>query len=445
LESETTTELRLLEADRSDGEFRSLTGRRPGVRHALGQRGDDLFLVTNLGADGRRLLRAPVGATSPEDWEPVLVPEEGTTLEGVDVFASHLVVTERSEGLRRFRIRDLDTGEEHMIRFPEAVYSASLEENPRFRTRTLRLRYTSLVTPPSVMEYDMIERSWTTIKRTEVLGDFDPSRYVSERMSARSADGTAVPISLVYRRDGGDPGPRPCLLYAYGAYGRTVEPAFSPLWLTLLDRGFVYAIAHVRGGGELGEAWHDHGKLLHKRNTFLDFIAVAEHLVEEGYTTPSRLGVLGGSAGGLVVGAVLNERPDLFQAAVAISPFVDLVNTMLDPSIPLTVREYEEWGDPHDPEMFRYMLSYSPYDNVRRQPYPDLLVLASLEDRRVGYWEPAKWIARLRRHQAGDGRLLLRLDLSAGHTGASGRYDALHDRALVFAFLLNALDAETVR
>jgi oligopeptidase B len=319
------------------------------------------------------------------------------------------------------------------------VYTVRPNENPEFDTAVFRFSYTSLVTPNSVVDYDLAAHTWTVRKQTEVLGGYDPSRYRSERLFATNPDGTRVPVSLVYRLPLERDGRRPLLLQGYGSYGYSFDPAFSSNVLSLLDRGWVVAIAHTRGGEEMGRAWYEDGKLLQKRNTFTDFIAAAEHLAAEGYTAPDRLAITGGSAGGLLMGAVTNMRPDLFRAVVAEVPFVDVVNTMLDATLPLTVIEYDEWGNPNDPAYYEYIRSYSPYDNVASKDYPHILVTAGLNDPRVAYWEPAKWTARLRSLKTDRNRLLLRTNMGAGHGGASGRYDHLREVAFKYAFLLDVV------
>jgi oligopeptidase B len=379
-------------------------------------------------------------------------------IDSTDAFRGHLAVYERAAGLRQIRILDLTgidpageapAGEapaapaDHLVAFPEPVYTVRQHENPEFDTTELRFTYTSLVTPASVVDYDMTARTWTVRKQTEVLGGYDPARYRSERLFATAADGTQVPVSLVYQLPLERPGgPRPLWLNGYGAYGVSYDPAFSSSSLSLLDRGFVVAIAHVRGGEEMGRAWYDGGKLLNKPNTFGDFIAAAEHLIAEGYTSADRLTISGGSAGGLLMGAVANRRPDLFRAVLAEVPFVDVVNTMLDATLPLTVIEYDEWGNPDDPAYYACIRSYSPYDNVRPQPYPHMLITAGLNDPRVAYWEPAKFTARLRAVKTDGNRLLLKTNMGAGHGGASGRWDFLREVAFKYAFVLDVLAME---
>ncbi|HEU4955977.1 MAG TPA: S9 family peptidase [Gemmatimonadales bacterium] len=438
ISSHSTSEIRVLEADRPEGEFRTVEPRRHGVEYGLTHHGDRFYLVTNDEAPNFRLVSAPELAPGRENWTPVLPYQPDIKLDSADAFRDHLVLWERHEGLRRIRVLTLATGDQHLVPFPEPVYTVWPYENPEFATTVLRFGYTSMVTPGSVIEYDLAARTWLVRKETPVLG-YDRSRYRSERIFARAPDGARVPVSLAYRLPFEPDASRPLLLNGYGAYGVSFDPGFSSNLLSLLDRGFVVAIAHVRGGEELGRAWYESGKLLNKRNSFSDFIAVAEHLVREGYAAPDRLAIGGGSAGGLLMGAVTNLRPDLFRAVLAEVPFVDVVNTMLDASLPLTVIEYDEWGNPNDPEYYEYIRSYSPYDNVQSRDYPNILVTAGLNDPRVAYWEPAKWTARLRARKTDTNRLLLRTNMGAGHGGASGRYDFLREVAFKYAFLMEAM------
>jgi oligopeptidase B len=365
------------------------------------------------------------------------VPHRETVmLEGVDVFATHYVVQEREDGLTRLRVTDLATRAAHDIRFPEPAYEATPESNHEFAARRYRFRYQSLVTPPSVFDHDVTTRERMLLKQTEVLGGYDPARYRSERVHATADDGTRIPVSLVRRADAPRDGSSPMLLTGYGAYGFPYPVTFSSNRLSLLDRGLTVAIAHVRGGGELGKRWHDAGRMLQKRNTFTDFIAAAEFLVKEGYTAHDRLVVEGGSAGGLLVGAVLNMKPELCAAAVLRVPFVDVINTMLDESLPLTVGEFEEWGNPKIRGHYEYMKTYCPYTNLGPRPYPAILVRTGLNDSQVMYWEPAKYVAKLRAVKVGDAPVLFKINLAVGHGGASGRYDALRELAFDYAFVL---------
>lgn len=440
LASHSTSEVRFVSADRPDEPFRTIEPRRAGIEYTVSHHGDRFFITTNDEAPNFRLVSAPVTDPSRERWTEVLPHRPEVKVDSSDAFRAHLVVYEREAGLRQIRIVDLERGGDHLVAFPEPVYTVRGHDNPEYDTTLLRFTYTSMVTPPSVVDYDVVARTWTVRKQTEVLGGYDPARYRSERRFALAPDGTRVPVSLVYQLPLTRPGgPRPLLLTGYGAYGISYDPAFSSSALSLLDRGFVVAIAHVRGGEEMGRAWYDGGKLLNKPNSFTDFIAAAEHLVDAGYTSPERLTISGGSAGGLLMGAVTNLRPDLFRAVLAEVPFVDVVNTMLDASLPLTVIEYDEWGNPNDPEYYHRIRSYSPYDNVRAQAYPHMLVTAGLNDPRVAYWEPAKYTARLRALKTDGNRLVLKTNMGAGHGGASGRWDHLREVAFKYAFVLEVV------
>lgn len=437
--SHSTSEVRFLNADEPEGVFRVVQPRESGVEYSVEHHDERFFITTNDSAPNFRLVQAPVASPSKANWSPVLPYRPEIKLDETDAFRSHLVVYERQAGLRQIRVIDLASGEEHLVAFPEPVYTLRAHENPEFETPLLRFAYTSLVTPSSVVEYDMGERFWMVRKQTEVRGGYDPALYRSERVFATAADGQQVPISLVYRAPLRLDGERPLLLNGYGAYGLSYDPSFSSNTLSLLDRGFVVAIAHVRGGEEMGRSWYDGGKLLNKRSTFTDFITSAEHLVAAGYTSSGRLVINGGSAGGLLMGAVTNLRPDLFRVVVADVPFVDVVNTMLDASLPLTVIEYDEWGNPNEQAAYEYIRSYSPYDNIEARDYPHMLVTAGLNDPRVAYWEPAKWTARLRATKTNGNRLLLRTNMGAGHGGASGRFDFLREIAFKYAFMLDVL------
>ena len=361
---------------------------------------------------------------------PVLAYRPSVKIESVDAFARHLLVLERSEGMEQLRAVRLSDGSEHVVAQPEPAYALSDDASPEWDTDVVRFGYSSLVRPPSSVDYDLERRERTTVKETTVGGGFHPDDYRTERLWADAEDGARVPISVVCRRDQGLDGTAPCLLYGYGSYEIPIDPSFSLSRLNLLERGFVFAIAHVRGGGEMGRPWYEQGRLMHKRNTFGDFIACAERLIAGGWTSPDRLAIRGASAGGLLMGAVANMRPDLFGAVVAEVPFVDVLTTMSDESLPLTVTEWEEWGNPRDdPAAYAYMKAYSPYDNVRPAAYPAMYVTAGLNDPRVGYWEPAKWVAKLRATKTDDNPLVLRTEMGAGHQGPSGRYDAWRDEA----------------
>ncbi len=438
LQSAVTTEVHYMPADEPAGEFRLIHPRQQDVEYYVEHHSDRFFIVTNEDAVNFRLFETPVDETSRDTWNEVLPHRDDVTLRSVDAFADHLVIWERREGLPHVRVRDLRSGEEHALEFPESAYSAWIGDNYTFDTTVLRFEYTSMATPHSVYDYDMDTRKRRLVKQREVPG-YDPKAYETGRLQATAPDGTQVPVTVAWRNGAREDGPAPLVLYGYGSYGASYDPRFSATRLALLDRGVILAIAHVRGGGEKGRKWYESGKYLKKRNTFTDFIAVAEHLVDEGWTAPDRLGISGRSAGGLLMGAVMNMRPDLFEAVVAGVPFVDVVNTMLDPSIPLTVIEWEEWGNPKEREYFEYIRSYSPYDNVTTQEYPNTLITAGLNDPRVAYWEPAKWTAKLRAEKTGDSTLLLKTNMGAGHGGASGRYAYLEEIAFTYAFLLEHL------
>ncbi len=374
----------------------------------------------------------------------MLPARANVTVETVNAFAGHLVFEERELGLNKIRIRSFENGQEHHVEFPEPVYSVGLTGNAEYATKLLRFTYTSLVTPHSVFDYNMETRERALKKQQPVLGGYDPSQYQSERIYAAAPDGVQVPVSLVYKKGLARNGNAPMLLYGYGAYGISTDPNFSSDRLSLLDRGVIYAIAHVRGGGDLGQSWHEDGRLLKKKNTFTDFIACAEALIAGGYTSPGRLAIEGRSAGGLLAGAVANLRPDLFAVVVAGVPFVDALNTMLDASLPLTVGEYEEWGNPAEKQFYEYIKSYAPYENVEPKRYPSILITAGLNDPRVPYWEAAKWAAKLRALKLDDHLLLLKTQMGSGHFGSSGRYEYLKETAFRYAFLLSALRIEAM-
>ena len=441
ISSTTSSEFRYLPADKPEGEFRVLEPRRKDVLYGVDHHSDHFYIRTNEGdAKNFKLMKAPVTDPSRKNWREVMPHNRAVMIEFVAAFRDHLVVARRVKGLRQVRVIHLATGKEHDIEFPEPVYTVFPARNPEFNTTTLRFSYMSLVTPQSVYDYDMDARTRVLKKQYEVLGGYDPGRYQSERIFAKAADGVEVPISLVYRKGMERNGKNPLLLYGYGSYGSPTEPFFSSDRLSLLDRGFIYALAHIRGSSDLGRYWYEDGKLLKKKNTFTDFIACAEHLVKEKYTSPDRLAAMGGSAGGLLMGAVVNLRPDLFRAVIAKVPFVDVINTMLDASIPLTAQEFEEWGNPAEKKYYDYMKSYSPYDNVAAKNYPHLLVTTGLNDPRVAYWEPAKWTARLRTLKTDNHLLILKTNLGAGHGGPSGRYERIKETAFDYAFLLDRLE-----
>jgi oligopeptidase B len=437
-QSMVTSEVSVLPAADPATEPRVVAERRQDIEYDIEHHGDRFFIVTNDGAENFKLVEAPVDDPGPDRWQDVVPHRDDVRLLGVDAFAAHLVLHERAEGLTRLRVMRLSDGSVHTVDQPEPVHTVGPGMNPEFDSTTLRFHYSSLVTPDQALDYDMQTRTRTLVKQQPVLGGYDASLYRTERMWATAPDGTRVPISLAVRADRSAGGP--ALLYGYGSYEHSIDPRFSAVRLSLLDRGFVYAIAHVRGGGELGRRWYEDGKLLHKRNTFTDFVAAADQLVSEGLTTPAGLVARGGSAGGLLMGAVANLRPELFRAIVAEVPFVDSLTTILDESLPLTVIEWEEWGNPvASAEVYAYMKSYAPYDNVEAKPYPAFLVRGGLNDPRVGFWEPAKWVAKLRALKTDDNALVLKTDMGAGHAGPSGRYDAWRDEAFVLAFVLEAV------
>ena len=440
LTSMETTEFHLLDADDASSSPRVIHPREKGLRYYPAHRHGVLYMVTNHGdAKNNKVVKAPAEEPGVEGWEEYIPHKPSVKIDAVDVFRDHMVVHERENGLKTMRVIEMESGELRPVTFPEEVYTYMQGSNPVFDSGTLRFHYTSLTTSISAMDLDMETLEWTLVKRQPVLGGYDPEDYETERLFASADDGTKVPVSLVYRRGFKKDGGGPLLLYGYGSYGASMDPAFNPSRLSLLDRGVAFAIAHVRGGGEMGRQWYEDGKFLRKRNTFTDFIACARHLVTEGYTSSDRLVAMGRSAGGLLMGAITNMAPELFRGIVAGVPFVDVVTTMLDESIPLTAGEYEEWGDPTDPEYYRYMLGYSPYDNVEPKDYPEILVTAGLNDPRVQYWEPAKWVAKLRTVKTDDNRLILKTFMGAGHFSSSGRYDYLKDTAFDYAFVLDTL------
>jgi len=437
--SKQTSEVHVLDADRPESPLRLVQERIPGLEYDVDHHDDRFFIVTNDAAVNFKVVTAPVDDPRRANWTDFIPHREQVKVDAVDLFREHLVVYERERGLTSIRIRRLADGDEHLVAFEEPVHTVGPGRNLEFDTRELRFHYTSLITPESVFDYDMEARTRVLRKQVEVLGGYRPDRYGTERLFAAAPDGTQVPISIIYRKDLVRDGKRPLLLYGYGAYGHTVDPEFGSARLSLVDRGMVFAIAHVRGGGLMGRPWYEAGKFLHKKNSFADFIACAEHLIAEGYTSHDRLAIMGGSAGGLLVGAAVNLRPDLFGAVVAQVPFVDVVNSMLDETLPLTVPEYEEWGDPRQPEFFESILAYSPYDNVAPGEYPSMLVTAGLNDPRVQFWEPAKWTAKLRAMKTDRNRLLLKTNMGHGHMGPSGRYDRYREVAFEYAFLIETL------
>lgn len=438
-ESKITSEVRYLSADDPTGAFQVIWPRREGVLYDVQAHGNRFFIRTNDGAMDFRLVETSSTVTDAALAKEVLPARTGVFLEDLEVFQDYFAVFERQDGRPRILVRNLSTGENHYVAFEEATYAVAPDANEIFETTKLRFRYSSLVTPWSIFDYDMATQSRTLLKRQAVLGGYDPAAYTSEHLFIPARDGARIPVSLVYRRGAEMDGPSPMLLYGYGSYGIIIEPTFSSQRVSLLDRGFIYAIAHIRGGAEMGRAWYEDGKVLKKKNTFTDFIDVAQGLVTRGYTSPERMAIQGRSAGGLLMGAVTNMRPDLFRAVVAEVPFVDVLTTDLDPALPLTVGEYEEWGNANKQPFYDYIKSYSPYDNIARQAYPNILATTGLNDPRVSYWEPAKWVAKLRLLKTDDNLLLLKTNLKAGHGGASDRYERLRETAFVYAFLFKCL------
>jgi oligopeptidase B len=433
-----TSEFRFLPADDPEGEFKVIQPRERGLEYNISHFGDYFYIITNLDATNFRLMKTPVGKTEKENWEEVIPHRQDVFLEGMEIFKNYLVLEERKEGLSMLRVIPWDGSEEHYIDMGEEVYSASIATNPEFDSGVLRYRYSSLTTPNTVIDYAMANREKSIMKQDEVLGgDFDPANYEARRIYATADDGKKIPMSIVYRKGIELDGSNPTLLYGYGSYGITMDPGFRSVRLSLLDRGFVYAIAHIRGSQIYGRPWYEDGKLLKKMNTFTDFNDCAEHLINEKYTSPRHLYAMGGSAGGLLMGAVINLQPELYQGVIAAVPFVDVVTTMLDEDIPLTTAEYDEWGNPNEKEYYDYMLSYSPYDQVEAKDYPNLLVTTGLHDSQVQYWEPTKWVAKLRDMKTDKHLLLLYCNMDTGHGGASGRFEQYRETAMEYAFLFS--------
>ncbi len=442
INSTDVSEIRLIDADDPGSEPHVFVSRRQGneyrIRHVPGA----FYVLTNWNAENFRLLRAEEGSLGlPREWQEVLAHRSDVLIQDMEVFADYIVVSERTGGVTQLNVIDRDTGQQHPIDFHDPAYSVRLHTNPEFDTTRLRFVYSSLTTPESEIEYDMATGASVLLKQDQVLGEFRRDNYRSERVEITARDGTRVPVSLVYRTDLRQPGKNPLYITGYGAYGISMQPTFNPLRLSLLDRGFVYAIAHVRGGQERGRSWYEQGKLQHKRNTFWDFIDVTRGLVDRGYGAPGQVFAAGGSAGGLLMGVIANEAPELYQGIIARVPFVDVITTMLDDSIPLTTGEYSEWGDPREKSAYDYMKQYSPYDRVRQQAYPHMLVTTGLWDSQVQYFEPIKWVQKLRAHNTGDGEILIHIDMTTGHDGASARYQRYRIDALEYAFVLDQVPA----
>lgn len=438
--SASTSEVRWLPADQPLGDFQVIQPRQHWMEYDVEHHGDYFLIRTNLEAENFKLVEAPVSAPAKENWREVIPHRADTMIEDVLAFKDHLVVFERTGGLPQVRISAPDgVSDVCYVTFPEPVYTVSPGSNPEFDTAQLRLSYNSLVTPESAVDYDMFSGAWQVRKVQEIPSGYDPSQYECVRLHATAPDGVRVPISLVHHKGFTQDGSQPLVLYGYGSYGFSSEPRFDAKRLSLLERGFTWAIAHIRGGSEMGRAWYENGRLMYKKNTFTDFIACAEYLIQEKYTSKEKLAILGGSAGGLLVSAVTNMRPDLFRAVVALVPFTNLITAMLSPDLPLTVIEWEQWGNPEDPQAFEYMLSYSPYENVSAVAYPHIFAKAGLNDLQVPYWDPAKWVAKLRAHKTGDSKLLFIINMGAGHSGSSGRYDYLKEYAQYYAVLIDTV------
>jgi len=435
-----TSEYRILNADNPNGEFKVFQPRIQGVEYGISHQNGRFLIKTNYEAKNFRLMETTEDKTEIENWKEVIPNRDDVMVEDVDSFKDFFVVTERENGLRKFRIFNTKTDSEYYLKFEELDYFISSSANPDYYSQKIRYNYTSLKTPRSVYDYDMITKEQELLKRQEVVGGYNPDEYVTERKYAIARDGVSVPISIVYKKGYKLDGTSPLLLYAYGSYGYSMESTFRSSRLSLLDRGFAFAIAHIRGGEEMGRHWYEDGKMLKKKNTFFDFIDCGSYLVQEKYTSSGSMFAMGGSAGGLLVGAVINYAPELFKGAIAAVPFVDVVTTMLDESIPLTTGEYDEWGNPNEKVYYDYMLSYSPYDQVEAKDYPSLLVTTGLHDSQVQYWEPAKWVAKLRDMKTDNNTLLLQTNMDFGHGGASGRFERYKETALEYAFMLMLLE-----
>ncbi|MBK5193744.1 MAG: S9 family peptidase [Flavobacteriaceae bacterium] len=434
-----TSEYRILDADNPEGLFEVFQPRQRGLEYGISHYGDSFYVLTNKdGATNYKLMKSPVDHTGMENWIEVIPHREDYMLEDIDIFKKYLVVSERHNGLNKIKIILWGKNESYYLPFDNETYTAFTSINPDFDTDILRYNYNSLNTPTSVIDFNMATKESKVLKEQEVLGGkFNKNNYITERVWANALDGTKIPVSLIYRKGIKMDGSNPLLQYGYGSYGSTIDPYFSSVRLSLLDRGFIYAIAHIRGGEYLGRPWYEDGKLLNKMNTFTDFIDVSKYLIDQNYTAKENLYAMGGSAGGLLVGVVVNMAPELYKGVIAAVPFVDIVTTMMDESIPLTTGEYDEWGNPNNKEYFDYMMSYSPYDNVKTQDYPNMLVTTGLHDSQVQYWEPAKWVAKLRDLKTDNNILLFHINMDAGHGGVSGRFEALKEVAEEYAFLLD--------
>ena len=432
-----TSECRVISANAPAGEFKLIQPRERNHEYGIDHYNGQFYITTNWEAKNFRLMSCPESATDKSNWKEVIAHRPDVLLEGIEIYKDFLVVDERKNGLTQLRVMRWDNQQEYYLEFPDPAYSAGVGANPEFDTNILRYGYSSLTTPASTFDFNMSTKERVLMKQQEVVGGHSPENYTSERLYATTADGVQVPISLVYRKGTKLDGSAPALLYAYGSYGASMDAGFSSARLSLLDRGFIYAIAHIRGGQEMGRSWYEDGKLLKKKNTFTDFIHCAEHLINGHYTSKEKLFAMGGSAGGLLMGAVTNMRPDLWRGVVSAVPFVDVITTMLDETIPLTTFEFDEWGNPKNKEYYDYMKSYSPYDNIERKDYPNILVTSGYWDSQVQYWEPAKYVAKLRDHKTDNNKLLFWCNMDAGHGGKSGRFEALKEVALEYAFMLD--------
>ncbi|QCR24709.1 S9 family peptidase [Pontibacter sp. SGAir0037] len=442
--STVSQEYRFLDASNPNASFKVVQPRERGLEYSVDHFGDNFYIITNKdGATNFKLMQTPVNKTGKANWKEVIPHRPDVLLEGIEIFKDYLVLDERKNGLTQLRVKKWkDPKTDYYIDFGEETYTAGVSINPDFDSQVLRYGYSSLTTPSSTYDFNMQTKAKTLLKEQEVVGDFNKENYEAKRIYATAKDGTKIPISLVYKKGLKLDGNNPTLLYAYGSYGISMNAGFSSVRLSLLDRGFVYAIAHIRGGQEMGRQWYEDGKMLKKKNTFTDYIAASEHLIQQKYTNSNKLFAQGGSAGGLLMGAVVNMRPDLYKGVHAAVPFVDVVTTMLDTSIPLTTGEFDEWGNPADKQYYDYMLSYSPYDNVEAKNYPNMLVTTGLHDSQVQYWEPAKWVAKLRELKTDNNMLLLQTNMDAGHGGASGRFQPYKETALQYAFFLTLAGIE---
>ncbi len=438
-ESTMSTESMILDANNPDSELVVFQKRMPNIEYSIDHQGDRFLVLTNYEATNFRLMQTSEHNTTIENWVEVIPAREDVLLEEIDVFENYYVVTERKNGLPKFKVTNTKANSEYYINFDEDDYYVEISNNPDYLSHKFRYRYTSLKTPVTIYDFDMISRNRELLKQQEVIGGYNPDEYITERKYATSRDGVSIPISLIYKKGTEINGNSPLVLYGYGSYGYSIDSVFRSPRISLLNRGFVYAIAHIRGGEELGRNWYEDGKMLNKKNTFYDFIDCGEYLVAQNYTSQNSLFALGGSAGGLLVGAVINLRPDLFKGVIAAVPFVDVVTTMLDETIPLTTGEYDEWGNPNEKEYYDYILSYSPYDQVEAKSYPALLVTTGLHDSQVQYWEPAKWVAKLRDLKTDNNVLILKTNMDFGHGGASGRFEQHKETALEYAFMLMLL------